>query len=289
MEFVILQKKLRYLNLYISLIFSILILSNTNGQNGSIPDKFCISVAEDQLHNRINQFRIENGKTNIENSISLSYVAKLHVDDLLENHPDTSICNLSSWSDKGEWTACCYNSYVPNPDCMWDKPKEITSFKYRGYELALYFEDDFDVDTVMQLIQSSKEARDMILTNGNYGQKKWICGGIGINEHYVSIWFAQRPDREGNPIICKGEKELETVDSVKEQTSFYLIVASFESVKDAREALKRLKQNGYKDSGILRSESNIRLYINKFDGLKEAMYFKQNLPYTYNDSWIYKQ
>ncbi len=264
-------------------------LSNTNGQNGNIPDKFCISSAEDQLFNRINLFRIENGKTSIENSISLSYVAKLHVDDLLENHPDTSICNLSSWSDKGEWSACCYNSYVPNQDCMWDKPKEITSFKYRGYELALYFEGDFDVDTVMQLIQSSKEARDMILTNGNYRQKKWICGGFGINDHYVSIWFAQRPDRNGNPTICKGEKELETVDQEKEQASFYLIVASFGSVKDAREALKRLKQNGYKDSGIIRSESNVRLYINKFDGLKEAMYFKQNLPYTYNDSWIYKQ
>jgi len=265
-----------------------LVLSNIYGQNKNIPDKFCISVTEDQLFKKINQFRIENGKTSIENSISLSYVAKLHVDDLLENQPDTSICNLSSWSDKGEWSACCYNSYVPNPDCMWDKPKEITSFKYRGYELALFFEDDFDADSVMQLIQSSKEARDMILTNGNYKQKKWVCGGFGINEHYVSIWFAQRPDKEGSPEICKGEKS--QVDSTEfKQVSFYLIVASFQSVKDAREALKRLKQNGYKESGILRSDNNIRLYINKFEGLKEAMYFKQNLPYTYNDSWIYKE
>lgn len=279
---------MRYLNIYIALIFSLLIFSNTNGQNGSIPDEFCISVTENQLFNRINQFRIENGKTSIENSISLSYVAKLHVDDLFKNKPDTSICNLSSWSDKGDWSACCYNSYVPNPDCMWDKPKEITSFKYRGYELALYFEEDFNVDTVMQLIQSSKEARDMILTNGNYKQKKWICGGFGINDNYVSIWFAQRPDKDGSPTICKGE-EIQIESLEQEQASFYLIVASFESVKDAREALRRLKQNGYKDSGILRSENNIRLYINKFDGLKEAMFFKQNLPYTYNDSWIYKQ
>lgn len=270
------------------LIFSIFVLSNTHGQNGSIPNKFCITVAEDQLFNRVNQFRIENGKTSIENSISLSYVAKLHVDDLLENHPDTSICNLSSWSDKGDWTACCYNSYVPNPDCMWDKPKEITPFKYRGYELVLYFEEEFNVDTVMQLIQSSKEARDMVLTNGNYKQKKWICGGFGINDNYVSIWFAQRLDNQGSPAICRGEK-LQPDSLEKINPNFYLIVASFESVKDAREALKRLKQSGYKESGILRSDNNVRIYINKFDGLKEAMFFKQNLPYTYNDSWIFKQ
>jgi len=270
------------------LFFLTLFIAESFGQSKSVPEDFCLKNNEFELFKRINEFRIENGKSTIENSISLSYVARLHVNDLLNNHPDTSICNLSSWSDKGIWNACCYNTYVNDPDCMWEKPKEITNFTYRGYELALFFEENFTVDSIIQIIQSTKQARDMVLTNGNYQKKKWICGGVGINDHYVSIWFAQRKDKAGSPELCLEEKPLNE-EKLTTETSFYLIVASFESIKDAREALMRLKKNGYKEAGILRSDSNVRLYINKFDGLKEAMFFKQNLPYTYNDAWIFKQ
>ncbi len=69
---------------------------------------------------------------------SMTHVAHLHVADLNQHQPDTSICNLHSWSDKGEWTSCCYQAYVPNQNCMWNKPKELTPYKYRGYELAYF-------------------------------------------------------------------------------------------------------------------------------------------------------
>jgi len=292
MEFVNLsKKKLRYyfLRFFITII-TLFILGTLQSQNNrQIPDDFCISGEENQLFESINIFLTENGKKPLQLSKSLSYVAKTHIADLKQNNPDTSICNLSSWSNNGEWTACCYNSYVPNPDCMWDKPKELTSFQYRGYELALYFEEEFNTDTIMQLLYSSNRVLDMLLTKGEYSAKKWVCMGIGINENYTSIWFAQRTDKNGTPGVCDNTVITEGEVVVVSKPKYYIIASSFTKLKDAREALKRLKQNGFEDAGILKSGINIRVYLNELESLKEAMYFKQKLPYTYNDAWILKE
>ena len=179
--------------LILVLVFSV---STILGQK-EIPESFCISPEDKLLFDKINLLRTDYGKLEIELSKSLSYVAAVHVNDLQNNRPDTSVCNLSSWSDKGEWTACCYNGYVPKPDCMWDKPKELTPYTYRGYELAGYFEDGFTVDSVIQLWAETKAALDMILTEDTYKPKKWVTMGVAMNKEYVSIWFGQRSDRIG--------------------------------------------------------------------------------------------
>lgn len=280
-------------NYILKIIIAIIILlplTSLFGQNNNkIPNDFCISNTENQLFNSINQLLIENGGKELSLSKSLSYVAKLHINDLSENHPDTSICNLSSWSDKGDWTACCYNSYVPNSECMWNKPKELTNFRYRGYEMALYFEEEYNSDSIMQLLYSSKKALAMLLTKDDYSSKKWICMGIGINENYTSIWLAQRADNAGKPKICDNNKK-ETIEIVDtKESKYYVITASFIAMKDAKESVKRLKQNGFKNAGILKSNTNLRVYLKELKTLKEAMYFKQKLPYTYNDAWILKE
>jgi hypothetical protein len=291
MELVILhKKKLNTLFVKNLIIIAVLILAiDMQGQqNRKVPKDFCISEDENRLFESINLFIVENGGKSLSLSKSLSYVARTHINDLSQNRPDTSVCNLSSWSDKGNWTACCYNPYILDPDCMWDKPKQITEFRYRGYELALYFEEEFNSDTVMLMLYSSKFALDMLLTKGEYSSKKWDCMGVGINNNYSSIWFAQRPDNAGKPKVCvDSDQSTEEVLTIK-TNKYYIIASSFGDMKDAKEALKRLKQNGFSDAGILKTGPNIRIYINEFATLKEAMYLKQKLPYTYNDAWIFK-
>ncbi len=278
------------IKLFVFLILVFFVCNRISAQTTkNIPDDFCISADDNKLLESLNQFLVENGKKKLEYSKSLSYVAKLHVDDLLLNHPDTSICNLSSWSNNGEWTGCCYNKYVPNQDCMWEKPKELTSFKYRGYEMAFYFEENFNPDTLMQLLLSSNSAIDMLLTKGDYSKKKWVCMGVALNVNYASIWFAQRADNAGTPKLCNNSNTGTAEITDEGKAKYYIIVSSFSSIKDAREALKRLKQNGFKNAGILKSENNFRVYLNELEVLKEAMYFKQKLPYTYNDAWILKE
>lgn len=292
MEFVNLYKKKlkNYFRIFFITIFTLCILGTLQSQNyKQIPDDFCISGMEKQLFESINIFLVENGKRTLELSKSLSYVAKTHINDLQQNHPDTSICMLSSWSDKGDWTPCCYNAYVHDPDCMWDKPKELTNFKYRGYEIALFFEEEFNADTVMQLLYSSNSVLDMLLTKGDYLSKKWVSMGIGINENYTSIWFAQRNDKDGRPKLCDNSEKTEAKIVSNGKPKYYIIASSFIKLKDAKEALKRLKQNGFDNAGIIKSGSNIRVYLKELESLKEAMYFKQKLPYTYNDAWILKE
>jgi sRNA-binding regulator protein Hfq len=258
-----------------------------------IPEQFCISFDEQLLFDKINLIRDDYGKPELDFSISLSYLAEVHVEDLLLNNPDTSICNLSSWSDKGEWTPCCYNSYVVNQDCMWDKPKEITNFTYRGYELAAYFEDGFNVDSVINLWSGSKPVLDMILTEGNFKKKKWICMGVAFNDHYVSVWFAQRADRFGEPDLCSESDttllENAASDSITAEVTYYLVFGSFSQIKDAREAVKRYTKNGFENAGTIKSDDKYRVYLNKFSSLKEAMFAKQQLPYIYREAWVYKE
>lgn len=259
-----------------------------------IPDNFCITFEEQLLFDKLNILIEDYGKSSIDLSASLSFVAKTHVNDLLLHHPDTSVCNLSSWSDKGEWTACCHNPYVPQQDCMWDKPKELTPYTYRGYELASYFEESFTVDSVINLWSETKEVLDMLLTEGNYKKKKWICMGIAMNEHYVSVWFGQRADRLDEPDICNGEEMAVTNDTMIATTPtgeiiYYLIFGSFTVPKDAKEAVKRYKKNGFENAGTLKSGKQTRVFLGQYSSLKEAMHAKQQLAYTYREAWIYKE
>ena len=254
-----------------------------------IPAGFCVSSEEVQLLDFVNSLRQEYGMKPVKLSASLSVVAKLHVKDLLEHHPDTSICNLSSWSDKGKWTPCCYNAYIPNPLCMKKKPKELTPYPYYGYEMAAYFQDDYSLDSLVPMWSDTKQVLDMILTRGEWAEKKWVVAGVGINNHYVSVWFGQKPDRQHSPKVCKGSnKETKSTSVAGSSSSFYLIIASFTNRADAREALRRTEKNGFNNAGILHVGNNYRVYLDKFDILKEASIKKNKLPQTYKDAWILK-
>jgi len=280
-------------------LFSLLLSINSFSQKNTIPSSFCISKDEKKLFDFINTVRKDNGKKLLKLSKSLSYVAKTHVKDLLENHPDTSICNLSSWSNKGNWKPCCYNSYIPQPLCIKKKPKELTGYPYYGYEFAFYFEDKISVDSIIKIFSETDEVINMILTRDVWKEKKWVIGGTGINEHYVSVWFAQRPDNKKTPPICKEKKEVKESkkeannkkqdnivkkDTVKE---YYVIHLSFKKMDNAKEALKRTQKNGFNNAGIIESDGKYRVYLNKFKTSKEALDFKNGLSKTFKESWIF--
>ncbi len=258
-------------------------------QSQSLPNDFCLSNEEKQLFNQINQLRQSYGKPDLQLSASLSFVAKTHVNDLLTHRPDTSICNLSSWSNQGSWTECCFNAYVPQPDCMWDKPKELTPYPYRGYEFVTYFDDEVSIDSVMNLFSDTKEVLDMILTQEVYNNKKWLCCGVGMNKHYVSVWFGQRKDALPDPQICNGDTVALIKSTAAQSLSvYYLIFGSYTDLHDAREALKKIKKDDFSESGILNKKGQIRVYLEKYTTLKEAMYAKQQLAPAYKEAWILK-
>ncbi|MCF8348844.1 MAG: SPOR domain-containing protein [Bacteroidales bacterium] len=278
--------------IYITFIILMLLAAGPRSiAQSKIPADFCIESAEMQLFEKINELRSNYEKESLQLSASLSFVAKTHVNDLILNHPDTSICNLSSWSDKGLWTPCCYNSYVPNPECMWDKPKELTNFTYRGYELVLYFDDKPVADSVIGLFNETKEALDMVLTQGEYKGKKWVSCGVGINEHFVSIWFAQRKDPASPPGLCNLNDTVEVIRPQQKTTNsgFYIIFGSYSTQEEAKTALRELKKDSFNEAGIFSKNGKSRVYIQRFNSLKEAMLAKDQLPAKYSEAWILKE
>ena len=286
-------KQINKLNI---LLFSFIIYGFTNNmltaQNKRVPADICINVNEHLLAEKINNLRKQYGKRAIPLSKSLTYVAKLHVEDLQKNHPDTSICNLSSWSDKGKWTPCCYNKYVVNHDCMWKKPKELTGYIYRGYEMAAYFQDGVSTDSLEYVWFDSRKVLDFILTQGDWSQKSWRAMGVAMSGNYVSVWFGQRADKAGKPALCKETVNQtikpKTVTGNNKTKGYYLIFGSYNKMKDAKSAVRRVKAEGFKHAGVITKNNHFRLYLSKFDTLKEAMAAKQKLPTQFKDAWILK-
>ncbi len=260
-------------------------------QKKKFSDTICLNHKEKLVADWINSLRKDYDKKPIALSKSLTFVAKTHIKDLTYNHPDTSICNLSSWSDKGNWTPCCYNRYVIKHNCMWKKPKELTNYIYRGYELVVYFQDSISVDSLAALWSDSQEVLDMILTRGEWSKKTWKAMGIGANTHYVSVWFGQRPDKAGKPDFCVEEKRPQLVINKKNYHSssgYYIIFGSYNRMKDAKNAAKNYKKRGFKHAGVITKNNHYRLYLARYKTLKEAMTAKQKLPDKLKDSWILK-
>ncbi len=116
--------------------------------------------------------------------------------------------------------------------------------------------------------------------------------GVGLNEHYVSVWFGQRADRTALPQLCDTTVIMPVADTMASDTikkgDFYLIFGSFDQLQDAKEALKRIDKEKFPDAGILTKDQRYRIFLGKFDNIKAATFAKQNLPYGYKEAWILK-
>ncbi|MCD4723813.1 MAG: SPOR domain-containing protein [Bacteroidales bacterium] len=284
------------------LLFLIFLLAGLNalGQKG-IPDDFCLSNDEYRLYEMINAHRVLNGLKEIPLSASLSYVARTHVIDLYTNHPDTSICNLNSWSDKGSWTPCCHNKYVPQEECIRNKPKELTGYTGEGYELTYAEVFNTRADTVFKFWSTIDEANEFLLNEGRWEKKNWRAIGIGIYKSYAVVWMGQKTDALPAPERCSGVSASKT-KNVRNETSaaigsipvissktgrFYLIVASLQSDADAqKEATKYSKLEGTNIMILKNMQGQYRVSINDYPTLEEAKQGKTKFEESFKGAWI---
>ncbi len=277
-------------------LLTALTIFNLQAQSTS-NDSLCLTKNELRLSQLINQFRVQNKLPEIPLSKSLCFVAKTHVYDLQTNHPDTSICNTASWSNKGNWTPCCYNKYVVNNDWMWDKPKELTSYKYRGYEISYFEEGIVNEDSLFYLWKGTREVLEMLLNKGFHADKKWLAMGVGISDNYASVWLGQRTDIQGKPSICKSDSKSNKViakeksnnsGSTNKTGKYYLIYGSFSQKSDAEEEIKKYQASGLKKAQLIINGEKIRVALGEYETIKEAMAAKEKFKDKYKDAWILK-
>ena len=158
-----------------------------------------LSNEERELYNLINQYRNSKGLTNIPLSKSLTFVAQTHVKDLVNNSPNRgSNCNMHSWSNKGNWTPCCYTSDHVRAECMWDKPSELTSYKGYGYEISHgapgYPNHVITAESALNGWKRSSGHNAVIINQGIWRGANWQAIGVGIYKNYAVVWFGKERD-----------------------------------------------------------------------------------------------
>lgn len=195
------------------LIFLLVCGSPFSGEAGKKDDhknipEICLSEVEEQLYRQVTEYRESRGLPAIPLSRSLSYIAQLHVWDLAEHLPHSRRCNLHSWSNKGNWSSCCYTEDHRRSSCMWNKPEELSNYPGKGYEIA-YWTDETGLPPeawVKKAINGWKRSpgHNQVITNeGKWKRVVWKAMGVGFYNGYAVVWFGEEPDVEqGEIFLC---------------------------------------------------------------------------------------
>lgn len=167
-----------------------------------------VSDPEYALYQQVMAYRAQHRLPSIPLSRSLTLVAQAHVHDLEEHQPVRGRCNLHSWSDHGAWSPCCYTGSPQVASCMWDKPRELTSYPGNGYEIAYWSSGEALPEAALQGWKGSKGHNAVVLNKGIWKDSRWNAIGIGIYGHYAVIWFGEEADQEGGPIVPLPKREV---------------------------------------------------------------------------------
>ncbi|MDD2527831.1 MAG: CAP domain-containing protein [Lentimicrobiaceae bacterium] len=167
-------------------------------------DTLRITHAEEALGQMINSYRQSKNLPPVPFSAALSLVARLHAIDLAENYRPGGRCNLHTWSKSPYWSSCCYTPDHRNAACMWDKPRELTSYTGDGFEIAYYTSDETVPDIVLAEMalkgwKSSRGHHEIIINRGKWHNVDWKAMGIGMYRGYAIIWFGELTDEAGSP------------------------------------------------------------------------------------------
>lgn len=164
----------------------------------------CISSDEYKLYQLIMEYRKEKGLPEIPLSVSLCYVANVHAKDVAENHPDEGDCNMHSWSNKGNWEACCYTPDHKKGKCMWKKPAELTNYTGNGYEISHGGSEGYTATPLSALNGwKGSSGHNAVIINQGIWSDKWNAIGIGMYKGYAMVWFGNETDADGAPVKCK--------------------------------------------------------------------------------------
>jgi hypothetical protein len=162
-----------------------------------------LNATEKALADQINKVRLDNGRTAVEISTSLTQVARVHVGDLNAYHPDTGEdnrgeeCNLHSWSSHGTWQPVCYTDDHAYASLMYSKPRELTAFTANGYEIATFYSGGMTPETAVASWKGSPDHLDVILEQGTFAGHPWKAMGVGISGNYACVWFGETVDPAG--------------------------------------------------------------------------------------------
>jgi hypothetical protein len=274
-------------------------------QGPAVPATFCISQAEMKLYRMINEYRSRYDLPPVPLSKSLSYVAKMHARDLFLYHPDNGACNAHSWSARGPWKPFCYPRDENKKNSVWDKPREITKYPGKAYEIVYWENNPVTIDSVFNVWKSEDYFVDFLLNSGKWQDKKWYAIGIGIHENYACAWFGEMHDPEGGLQVCgqavepavtntvkpakDSIREMKPVDTIPGQAgTYYIIIRSGVPMDQADKVIATLKTKGYENPRVLEKDGKARISVFETTDKTAAMARLREIKKTSRDAWLLK-
>ncbi len=160
-----------------------------------------LSYKEAELALRINEYRRQIGKSEFKISKSLTTVARTHVIDSNTYRPEDQYDergikgNLHSWSKNGSWSGGAYTGDHAHGALMWDKPRELSSYRGDGYEIAMWCSGEVTPIMALDGWKGSSGHNNVIIGKGHWDTL--TCMGVGIDGSYAHVWFGEEEDPEG--------------------------------------------------------------------------------------------
>lgn len=187
-----------------SIICGFFLFTSFTDNASSTQENVCLSQEEKKLYDLIMEYRKSKKLKPIPYSPKLSMVAQTHVRDLMENYDYESRgdCNPHSWSDKGNWSACCYTPDHAKASCMWDKPKEISGYDGNGFEIAYYSSGEANAMDGLEGWKKSPGHNPLLINSGTWSKLEWSGIGIGIYGNYGVVWFGDGEVENSKIKIC---------------------------------------------------------------------------------------
>jgi hypothetical protein len=268
---------------------------------GSVKDH-CASSEEVALYNLINNYRRIHKLPVIPFSKSLSYVARIHAMDLSFNRPDFGGCNPHSWSAKGKWKPCCYAHDKNRLLCMNEKPKEISGYKSKGWEMVYSGGEEAKAIDAFDLWKGLGLTNDYLLNTGKW-TKAWKALGIGFYGEYACVWFGEGddPEKDFGPclkdtisnkpvdnVVDKPIPEVVKTKTINADRKYHIIIGSLNNPEKANSELKKIISLGYINARIIQSGVNYRISVNEFATETEAQEALPAIQAFYTGAWVLK-
>lgn len=264
----------------------------------------CATPEEVALYDLIAAFRKEKNLPPVPFSKSLSYVARVHLMDLTAHRPDFAGCNPHSWSDKGKWKSCCYSRDEKRIACMTEKPKELTNYKAKAWEIIYEAGEPAVAADAFDLWKEISLTRDYFSNEGKWA-KPWKAIGIAVYGDYASVWFGEGDDPEKIYTLCGSDSAFnqpmlpEVVQTKQEAvqpkdipaeplTNYAIITGSLNSLEKANREVARLRDLGYSKARLIPSGNNFRISISEYPTEAEASKNLRDFQTIYPGAWILK-
>lgn len=306
------------------LITGFLCSSDLHGQQAvkqgpPVPAGFCISPGEMELYRLINDYRKMYSLPPVPLSVSLSYVAAMHARDLFLHHPDRGACNFHSWSDKGTWKPFCYPGDETKKTSVWDKPREMTRYPSKAYEIVYWENNPLVRDTVIMVWKTEEYFNNFLLNSGKWQGRSWNAIGIAVYENYACAWFGEVTDPQGEVTVCGAKPVKQVRDTVKTPvktatkpavkpadstsgipasssspkdsiTGVYYIIVKTNLTADASDKLSsNLKAGDFPDARVLYKDGKIRVSVFETTDKATAMAKLKEVKKIYRDAWLLKR